>query len=87
YRAVLDYILGVRPSWDGMKIDPALPPHWEEAEVIRNHRGVEWKVKINQKPDSKGEIEKIVVDNNEVESNIIPYPKDKKKIKVEVFVK
>ena len=87
YRSVLDHILGVRPSWDGMKIDPALPPHWDGARVTRNHRGVEWTVQLNQKENSKGEIEKIVVNNKEVDSNLIEYPENKKKMKVEVFIR
>ncbi len=87
YRGVLDYLLGVRPEWEGMRIDPVLPPHWDEIEIKRYHRGVRWKVQVEQAEDPDGEIDRIVVDGEEVESNLIEYPEEKNKIKVEVYIK
>ncbi|MGM0381524.1 MAG: GH36-type glycosyl hydrolase domain-containing protein, partial [bacterium] len=87
YRGVVDHLLGVRPDWEGMRIDPSLPPHWDEAEIKRVHRGTTWKVKIFQEDDPAGEIDKIIVDGEEIKSNLVEYPENKSNIKVEVFVK
>ncbi len=39
HRVVAEWVLGVRPTWEGLLIDPCLPPSWERAKVIRPWRG------------------------------------------------
>ena len=31
HRVVAEWVLGVRPEWDGLRIDPCLPPDWDRA--------------------------------------------------------
>jgi cellobiose phosphorylase len=44
--AVTDWMLGVRPTYDGLLIDPCLPAHWERASLRREWRGAEYEVSI-----------------------------------------
>ena len=46
YRAMLDWILGVRPDYDGLIVDPALPSAWDKAKVIRKFRGRTYNITI-----------------------------------------
>lgn len=39
HRVVAEWVLGVRPTWDGLVVDPCLPPHWTRARVKRPWRG------------------------------------------------
>ncbi len=39
FRAVLDWMLGVRPRLDGLRIDPCIPGGWQEFTVVRSFRG------------------------------------------------
>lgn len=39
HRVVSEWVLGVRPTWEGLVIDPCLPPHWERAKIVRPWRG------------------------------------------------
>ena len=39
YVAVTQYILGVRPVWNGLVIDPCVPSNWKEFRVSRLFRG------------------------------------------------
>jgi len=39
HRVVSEWVLGVRPEWDGMRFDPCLPPQWAHAEMTRPYRG------------------------------------------------
>ncbi len=39
HRVVAEWVLGVRPTWDGLLIDPCLPAHWKSARVMRPWRG------------------------------------------------
>ena len=38
---------GVRPTWDGLLIDPCLPPHWI-AHVVRPWRGKRYEIEVEQ---------------------------------------
>src|SRR5207244_6398058 len=38
-RVVCEWILGVRPGWDGLRIDPCLPAGWRRAAMTRPWRG------------------------------------------------
>ncbi|ACL70723.1 GH36-type glycosyl hydrolase domain-containing protein [Halothermothrix orenii] len=39
YRAAVYYILGVRPTYDGLIIDPVVPSSWENFSIKRKFRG------------------------------------------------
>ncbi|MDC7227789.1 MAG: glycosyl transferase [Spirochaetales bacterium] len=54
--AASQWILGIRPSFDGLVIDPCLPPEMKKVEVVRYFRGTRYEIKIDN-PDglSKGE--------------------------------
>lgn len=46
YIAVTQFILGVRPTWDGLKVNPCLPENWKTASVTRYFRGKEYKFNL-----------------------------------------
>jgi cellobiose phosphorylase len=48
HRVVAEWILGVRPEWDGLRIDPCLPPSWGGARMVRPWRGSIWEVAIER---------------------------------------
>ncbi len=65
-------ILGVKPDYDGLKIDPCLPKELEELTVTRKFRGSEYEVHIlNQAGDEKGEIQ-LTVDGKPIDGCVIP---------------
>ena len=39
HRVVAEWVLGVRPTWEGLVVDPCLPPQWDHARVVRPWRG------------------------------------------------
>lgn len=47
YTAATKYILGVRPQYAGLEIDPCIPSEWKEFEVTRKWRGAEYKIKVS----------------------------------------
>ncbi len=86
YRAVLDHILGLKPEWEGLRIDPSLPPHWEEVEVERDFRGNRWTVEYHQPEGGNSEVEKILVNGEAVEDTLITLPDSEKAMHVEVYL-
>ena len=50
YTAVTRWILGVRLTFDGLVIDPCVPPDWKEFEVTRQWRGATYHIMV-ENPD------------------------------------
>ncbi|MDD5349692.1 MAG: hypothetical protein PHQ12_05725 [Chthoniobacteraceae bacterium] len=70
--AISQYILGVRPSAQGLVVDPCIPPAWKGFTVHRVFREVTYHIEIKN-PDgvSKG-IKQLIVDGQPVAGNVIP---------------
>lgn len=72
FYTVSQYILGIQPQYDGLKVDPCIPNEWNGFEITRKFRNATYKIGIsNPEHVSKG-IKKIVVNDNEIEGNVIP---------------
>ena len=54
YRAMLDWILGVRPDYDGLVVAPSLPPEWRQARVRRRFRGGVYDITIRGNGAAEG---------------------------------
>jgi N,N'-diacetylchitobiose phosphorylase len=46
YTAATKWILGIRPTYDGLIIDPCIPKDWREFEVTRQWRGATFKITV-----------------------------------------
>ena len=69
---VTQYILGIRPEYDGLLIDPCIPPEWNGFTVRRKFRGAIYNIEIvNPEHKSKGAWE-ITVDGKKSDSALIP---------------
>ena len=74
-------ILGIKPDYDGLMIDPHLPKEIKNAEVQRTFRGVKYNISIKNSASGKYEM---LVDNNKVAGKVIPFDKNKKEVNVVV---
>lgn len=82
--AISQYILGIKPEYDGLMIDPAIPASWDGYKVTREFRGDVYEITIANPEHVSTGVCKLVVDGKEVEGNIIPVVGDGKKHTVEV---
>jgi cellobiose phosphorylase len=48
HRVICEWVLGVRPTWDGLLIDPVLPPGWEEVSLTRPYRGATLQISMRR---------------------------------------
>jgi len=65
-------ILGVKPDYDGLKVDPCLPKELGELRITRKFRGSEYAIHVvNQAGDEKGRLT-LTLDGKPVEGNVIP---------------
>ncbi|MFH1567625.1 MAG: N,N'-diacetylchitobiose phosphorylase, partial [Gemmatimonadota bacterium] len=46
YTAATRHILGVRPTWDGLVVDPCIPAEWQGFEMTRQWRGATYRIAV-----------------------------------------
>jgi cellobiose phosphorylase len=63
--AITDWLLGVRPEYEGLLIDPCLPSDWDGAVLRRAWRGAEYEVQITKPKGIVGRAVSIRVDGGE----------------------
>lgn len=84
--AVSQYILGVIPDWDGLKIDPSIPHEWDGFTISRQFRGATYDVFVkNPNHVCKGVVS-VTVDGKAIEGNVLPVFSDGKSHAVEVVM-
>jgi cellobiose phosphorylase len=72
FYAITQYILGIRPDFDGLLIDPCIPTHWKGFKATRKFRGAIYKIEVlNPTGKSKG-ISEVLVDGKFQKSNLVP---------------
>lgn len=84
--AISQYILGISPDWDGLKIDPSVPHAWDGMTATRQFRGATYDITVKN-PDHvcKG-VKSVTVDGNAIEGNVLPAFGDGKHHAVEVIM-
>ena len=63
---ISQWILGIKPDYDGLKIDPCIPKVWDGYTVTREFRGTRYNITI-QNPNhvSKG-VKRVILDGQEI---------------------
>ena len=84
--AVSQYILGVMPDYDGLRLDPCIPSDWEGFEVSRLFRGARYDITVKN-PDGvcKG-VKSVVCDGVRLKGNLLPDFRDGESHSVEVVL-
>jgi len=83
-KAATNWIVGVRPQYHGLLIDPCVPTSWRSFRMTRQFRGTIYDIVFsNPKSVSKG-IEDIHVDGRPFETNLLPVFSDGKMHKISV---
>lgn len=84
--AITDWLLGVRPQYDGLLLDPVLPAAWEGASLRRRWRGAEYEIVIRKPAGVIGSQVKLTVDGRPLAGQLVPAYGDGKHHLVEVEV-
>ncbi len=86
-RIVLDEMLGVQPTFEGLRIAPCIPPSWEQCRVTRRFRGATFEITITN-PDhiSRGDVS-LTLDGAAVAGDVLPPLGDGKAHRVEAVLR
>jgi cellobiose phosphorylase len=84
--AATQWILGIRPTFEGLQIAPAIPASWPGFEARREFRGVTYEIRVRR--DGPGGIVSLAVDGRPVPGSVVPLPpRGTAKVSVEVALR
>ena len=83
--AITQFILGIKPDYKGLIVDPCIPADWKEYVVRRKFRGADYTITVKNTGVMKG-VKKLIVNGKEVEGNLVPMQKKGTKNTVEVIL-
>ncbi len=72
YVAITQWILGIRPTYTGLRIAPVVPANWPGFTATRIFRGVTYHITVERA--GKGNTVSLVVDGVPVAGNVVPLP-------------
>jgi cellobiose phosphorylase len=72
YYAITQFILGIKPGYDALAIDPCIPPAWDGFTVTRVFRGATYHIEVrNPRHVSRG-IRRVSLDGDILSGSTIP---------------
>ena len=84
--AISQYILGIRPEFDGLRVDPCILPSWYGFIARRKYRGALYAITVDNSARVGKGVSKMVVDGKEIKGNVAPVFSDEKEHKVTVIL-
>jgi cellobiose phosphorylase len=84
--AIANYILGIRPDYNGLIIDPCIPKKWRSFKVKRVFRNATYDIDVKNPRNVSKRIRSLKVDGIRLEGNVVPVFNDGKVHKVEAVM-
>ncbi len=72
YQAATQYILGIQPTYSGLRIDPCIPAEWDGFTVKRRFRGVKYEIRVKNPEHVSSGVKKIIIDGEAIEGLVLP---------------
>ncbi len=86
FYAITQYILGIQPDYEGLRIDPCIPKDWDGFKMTRKFRGATYEIEVqNPSHVSKG-VRETWVNGEKASSNLIPLLEKGKQHSVKIIM-
>ena len=69
---ITQFILGIRPQYDGLQVNPCIPAGWTGFTVRRRFRGATYVISVSNPDRRQKGVTSMTIDGNTVSGNIIP---------------
>lgn len=76
YFAATRYILGIRPQFDGLLVDPCIPADWSEFSAVREWRGACYNIKVRNPDGVEKGVKTVSCDGAICENGLLPVFED-----------
>jgi cellobiose phosphorylase len=94
--AISQWILGIRPEHDGLRIEPVIPVAWPGFTAVRAFRGTEYEITVTREAigptmsatdGAPGRAQRLTVDGLPVTGSVVPLPPPgTRRVRVEVHL-
>ncbi len=84
--AMTQWILGIRPEHEGLRIDPVIPADWPGFSATRRFRGATYRITVRKPAGTTGRVHHLVVDGARVEGSLVPRAPAGAAVEVEAIV-
>jgi len=74
FRAMTDYIIGVRAEWNGLRVRPVVDPAWKHFKLRRQFRGSRYEFEFLNPRGVETGVRQIILDGEPLEGDLIPLP-------------
>jgi len=96
--AITQWILGIRPELDGLRVEPVLPSEWPGFSATRRFRGATYEITVRRGDapagqsaapiyDGASQVTGVTVDGQPIEGTVVPLATPGATIRVEVTIK
>ena len=86
HQSLTEWVLGLRPDYDGLTIDPKISKDWKEFSAKRIFRGATYEIVVKNPNGVESGVKSITVDGTVISGNTIKPHSDGKTHKVEVVM-
>ena len=70
--AITQFILGIKPSYDGLVIDPCIPAAWDGYTVKRKFRGADYTITVKNPCHVNRGVKTLVLNGSTIDGNTVP---------------
>jgi len=84
--AISQWILGVRPDFTGLRVDPVLPEAWPGFTATRRYRGATYEITVRKPIGLRGRVRRLLVNGEEILGNQLPLAPAGSVVRVEADV-
>lgn len=85
-KVIVDRILGLRASCEGLIIDPCIPEHWKSFSIKRKFRNVTYNIEVINNGKENSQFDFMIVNGKKQDTNIL-LESSKKNVGVKVYLK
>lgn len=82
YYTITQFILGIKPAYNGLLVNPCIPASWKGFEVKRIFRGAEFDITVKNPAGVCKGVKQITVDGKAIDGNIVPFAEGKHTVEV-----
>jgi len=86
FMAATNWVLGARPDFHGLRIDPCIPAKWKKCSIRRPFRGAVYDIEIENPKGVQTGVKELYLDGELIQDKILPAPSDNKAHKVRVVM-
>jgi cellobiose phosphorylase len=89
YVAITQWICGIRPDLDGLRVDPVLPSSWPGFTATRRFRGATYEITVRRSCTLESGIAEgagVLVDGKQIVGTLLPLAPPGKTVRVEAVI-